>query len=218
MVDFRFSVRLVKSLTDEELDDVLKVILAAYQGSTAVRIMTGGHDNLRDPLFRSMTRACLLAGETYIATSDETGEIVGNALWFPPGKELWTDDEQRVKSGFNDFLAMAPPDVQDWWINTYSTALNPFLKEIYKPDTILDSWYLNNIVVDPQHQRKGIATEFFNVIRRKAEPNALIALGTDSERNVIIYQQIGFVVKGRSAVPSPWGEIPVWAFAMRAPN
>ncbi|KAH7919596.1 hypothetical protein BV22DRAFT_1099237 [Leucogyrophana mollusca] len=218
MSEFRFSTTLVKKLTDDELDAVLKVTLDAYRSSTAVRVMTGGNYALRDPLFRSMTRACLLAGETYIATSDATGEIIGAALWFPPGKELWGDDEQRSGSGFNAFIGSLPDDLKNWWVNTYGSALTPYLKEIYRPETTQSSWYLNNIVVDPNHQRKGVATEFFNVVRKKANPDALIALCTDNEVNVTIYERIGFTVRGHTSVPSPFGEIPVWPFSMRAPS
>jgi hypothetical protein len=57
--------------------------------------MTGGDDNLIDPLFRNMIRAGALGGTLHLAMestdgdiSEDTSRLVGVSVWFGPGRML----------------------------------------------------------------------------------------------------------------------------------
>ncbi|KAG2046840.1 hypothetical protein BDR06DRAFT_898480 [Suillus hirtellus] len=163
--------------------------------------MTGGNKSLEGPLFRAMIRACLLAGRVYTAVVIDTGAIAGLALWFPPGKALWQNDAQK-NLGFNQFLESLSPKTREWWINTYGSALAPFIKTALSPHTVESSWYLNCICVDPKYQRQGIATNLIKMVEQKvrcshsvcyicmmssyvqAMTTSILALCTDTDVNV----------------------------------
>ncbi|KAG1740772.1 uncharacterized protein EDB91DRAFT_1010252, partial [Suillus paluster] len=65
-------------------------------------------------LFWAVIRACLSAGEVYIATVIDTSAIAGITIWFPPGKAFWNSDAQKVL-GFNQFLESLSPETKEWW-------------------------------------------------------------------------------------------------------
>lgn len=50
--------------------------------------MTGGNDELRAPLFRSMVRAGALEGSFYIA-NDGSDKIFSIGIWFGPGRMMF---------------------------------------------------------------------------------------------------------------------------------
>ncbi|KAG2105165.1 hypothetical protein BD769DRAFT_1504586 [Suillus cothurnatus] len=156
----------------------------SFNSAPSIEAMTGGNKSLEGPLFRAMIRACQLAGRVYIATVIDTGAIAGLALWFPPGQVLWeksvaitagyvynfvhtvTSDAQR-NLGFNQFLESLSPKTREWWINTYGSALAPFITTALSPHTVESSWYLNCICVDPKYQRQGIATNLIKMVEQK---------------------------------------------------
>ncbi|KAF8120715.1 hypothetical protein EV363DRAFT_1368462 [Boletus edulis] len=150
----------------------------------------------------AMSRCCLMDGECYIATEVSTQKIVGTALWFPPGKQLWDTDELRQASGFNVFYDKLDQATQDWWtMRRYCGQVAAFLKEQYGPET-------------HQYQGNGIATFLLHKVLKKAATNEAIGLCTDSEKNVAFYKSLRFKEIGVLYMRHPvdGSDIKVWGF------
>ncbi|KAF8121418.1 hypothetical protein EV363DRAFT_1365154 [Boletus edulis] len=216
MQDIEVKISLVTSLSDQDLEDVVSISDLAYRDamSPAVSLLTGGKLELIPDLFHAMTRCCLMDGECYIATEVSTQKIVGTALWFPPGKQLWDTDELRQASGFNVFYDKLDQATQDWWTNEYCGQVAAFLKEQYGPETHQVSWWLNNVAVLPEYQGNGIATFLLHKVLKKAATNEAIGLCTDSEKNVAFYKSLRFKEIGVLYMRHPvdGSDIKVWGF------
>jgi ribosomal protein S18 acetylase RimI-like enzyme len=200
-----YKLAIINQLTDSQLDESVMMCIRSYVDSPSVVAMTGGNKSLVGPLFRAMIRACQLAGRVYIATVIDTGSIAGLALWFPPGKVLWQNDAQR-NLGFNQFLESLSPKTREWWINTYGSALAPFITTALSPHTVESSWYLNCICVDPKYQRQGIATNLIKMVEQNAMTTSILALCTDTDVNVAVYKALHFQYKGEAPLPTPENE------------
>jgi ribosomal protein S18 acetylase RimI-like enzyme len=200
-----YKLAIVNQLTDSQLDESVMMCIRSYVDSPSIEAMTGGNKSLEGPLFRAMIRACQLAGRVYIATVIDTGAIAGLALWFPPGQVLWENDAQR-NLGFNQFLESLSPKTREWWINTYGSALAPFITTALSPHTVESSWYLNCICVDPKYQRQGIATNLIKMVEQKAMTTSILALCTDTDDNVAVYKALHFQYKGEAPLPIPENE------------
>lgn len=205
MNNFPYKVDIVNQLTESQLDESVLICIRGYVNSPSVDVMTGGNKSLVGPLFRAMIRACELAGRVYIATVADTGAVAGLALWFAPGEVLWQDDAQK-NLGFNQFLEALSPKTREWWINTYGSALAPFITTALSPHTVESSWYLNCICVDPKYQRQGIATNLIKVVEQKASTTSILALCTDTDDNVAVYKALHFQYKGEAPLPGPEDE------------
>lgn len=205
MNNFPYKVDIVNQLTESQLDESVLICIRGYVNSPSVDVMTGGNKSLVGPLFRAMIRACELAGRVYIATVADTGAVAGLALWFAPGEVLWQDDAQK-NLGFNQFLEALSPKTREWWINTYGSALAPFITTALSPHTVESSWYLNCICVDPKYQRQGIATNLIKVVEQKASTMSILALCTDTDDNVAVYKALHFQYKGEAPLPGPEDE------------
>lgn len=44
---------------------------------------------LMKPMVGAMIRACILEGEFYTATEEDTDTLLGFAVWMPPGHEIF---------------------------------------------------------------------------------------------------------------------------------
>ncbi|KAF7792946.1 hypothetical protein EIP86_004049 [Pleurotus ostreatoroseus] len=47
-----------------------------------------------------------------------------------------------------------------------------------------------------------------------AKPD-VVALSTTTDLNAEIYQKVGFAVRGKKEMPSPWGNYPLYIFSLR---
>jgi len=216
MQNIKVDISLVTSLSDQELEDVTSVSNLAYLDATspAISLLTGGKLELIPDLFRAMTLCCLMDGECYIATEAATQKIVGTALWFPPGKKLWATDESRQASEFNTFFGKLDQATKDWWVKEYQAQIAGYLKETYGPETLLDSWWLNNVAVLPEYQGCGIATSLLERVLKKAASNEAIGCMTDTEKNLKFYKSLRFKEIGILYMrhPGDGSDIKVWGF------
>ncbi|KAG1813091.1 hypothetical protein EV424DRAFT_67655 [Suillus variegatus] len=177
------------------------ICIRGYVDSPLLHVLTGGNKSLEGPLFRAMIRACLLAGRVYIAIAIDTGVIAGLALWFPPGKALWKTDAQK-NLGFNQLLESLSPKTREWWTTTYGSGLAPFIKTALSPHTAEGSWYLNCLCVDPKYQHQGIATNLIKTVEQEVMSTSIIALCTDTDFNVAVYEALHFQYKGEATLPT----------------
>lgn len=51
--------------------------------------LVGGDKTLLGPMVRSMIKAALHAAGEFYPALDENGELIGYALWMPPGRDLF---------------------------------------------------------------------------------------------------------------------------------
>ncbi|KAA1474026.1 hypothetical protein DENSPDRAFT_840566 [Dentipellis sp. KUC8613] len=201
-----YTIRLVRELTNAQVDEVVALSVRAFKDDPTTRILTGDNSDLVDPLFRSIVRAGELCGAIYLATN-KSGSVLAVGLWFGPGQELWSTVEQR-ELGFNDLFARLSLDTQKWWTEVYGPRLAEFLRGCIG-NKKRESWYANLIATDPHWQRHGIATALVEVVYQRAiADKTILALCTSNETNTVVYQRMGFEVKGRVDLPSPRGEIP----------
>ncbi|KAJ7746594.1 hypothetical protein B0H16DRAFT_1421514 [Mycena metata] len=162
-----FQIHLKSKISESELDEATDVCVRAYVGELASNSMVGGDESLKDPIFRAMIRAGELAGEVYFATDDDTQQVVGVAVWFPPGTSLFESEEQRAL-GFDEFMTKLSPETSAFWSNAYVPVVDKFLAEVLGADGTRNSQYLNQLATDPRFQRKGIATMLLKTVHNKA--------------------------------------------------
>ncbi|EPS99421.1 hypothetical protein FOMPIDRAFT_1124467 [Fomitopsis schrenkii] len=161
------------------------------------RAWIGGDRGLLPSFISAMIRAswlCEGAGYTYVAIDDDTGKLVGISQW----SFLYSDREDQRERGFNDFLQTLS-DEGKAYVNGSSQVRAQFC-------TIM--------MVDPEYQRRGIATALFQLAREKGkETGATMALSTGNEQNIVVYEHIGLTLKGYKVFNSPWGAWPCWVFS-----
>ncbi|KAJ7039530.1 hypothetical protein C8F04DRAFT_1085594 [Mycena alexandri] len=173
--------------------------------------MVGGDESLKDPIFRAMIRAGELAGEVYFATDDNTQQVVGVAVWFPPGKSLFESEGQRGL-GFDDFMTKLSPETSAFWSNAYVPVVDKFLEEVLGADGTRNSQYLNQLATDPRFQRKGIATMLLKTVHDKfadSDTPPLFAHCAANEKNARFYESCGYTVRGQIHLDAPTGGYPV---------
>ncbi|KAJ7456560.1 hypothetical protein FB451DRAFT_1183726 [Mycena latifolia] len=137
-----------------------------------VKTLVGGDVSLLGSFFSASIRAGALGGQIYIATeAADTTVIRGMALWWGPGAEPFSTDEQRQE--LHAFVSGLSPEAQEWHrtIASRSAAPDHFAKlteELLGPRGKLDSWYLSLLAVEPHHQRGGVARALIDAVRAKA--------------------------------------------------
>ncbi|KAJ7178753.1 hypothetical protein C8R43DRAFT_974346 [Mycena crocata] len=206
-----FQVDLKSKLSEGELEQAVEICLRAYAGERATDSMVGGDESLKDPIFRAMIRAGELDGEVYLATESESKQVVGIAMWFPPGKSLFETEEQRAL-GFDDFIKQLSPETKAFWDNTYVPVVDRFLAGVIGPNGTRDSQYLNLLATDPAFQKKGIATMLLKTVHNRfaeIETPPMLAHCAANEPNARFYEACGYTVKGRMEMEASTGGYPV---------
>ncbi|KZT74618.1 hypothetical protein DAEQUDRAFT_201698 [Daedalea quercina L-15889] len=185
----------VQDLTKQQLDDFEAIFVLDMSDAPAIISICGGNRDLIGPMGRGIILAATLGGEIYAATA-ESGEIVGFAVWMPPGQEILSTPEQR-KLGWDDFWSKLSEEGKDWFTNTGKQ----------------DSWYLILLMVHPNYQGQGIARKIVDIVRKKASmQGSMMALSTSQPRNIPIYEALDFELRGNKIIPSPWGDWPSYVF------
>ncbi|KAL0058282.1 hypothetical protein AAF712_015053 [Marasmius tenuissimus] len=164
-------------------------------------------------MFETIVRATLAKGLLYIALEGETGMVVGTACWFPVGVDCFGDEEQREKARLPELftaLGEEEPDVLQWWLNTFLPALNGlanrYLKESQDDagDVKLENWTLYSLSVKPSHQGRGISRKLVKAGEDQAfKEGVYTSFETDSEKNLGIYEKLGYRIAGSERVSGP---------------
>ncbi|KDR85989.1 hypothetical protein GALMADRAFT_132605 [Galerina marginata CBS 339.88] len=214
-----FTVQRVENPDEEQINisaDLFCDLMKDNQGAIS---LSGGDKSLMKLQALAIIRAGAFAGEYYTATNSD-GEVVGYALWMPPGKELFSTEEER-KLGFTEFMARLPEEGKEYFRTTASTSyylahFPGFVNGILGPTGKLDSWWLHMAMVRPDYQRKGITRALINVVRKKAAKSGdTLACSTTNDDNVPVYVALGFAHRGKKIMPSPWGDWPVHLFSLK---
>ncbi|KAJ7123580.1 acyl-CoA N-acyltransferase [Mycena epipterygia] len=176
-----------------EMNDIESVLSRAFAGDLpkAGQNPTETQTIHSNAFRRSTVIAGLLDGEIYVAeTSDADRKIVGCAVWFGPGHSLF-DSEDQQKYAVGPLMATLDEKLRNWWL-TFEPQFNTFLTSALGGGT-KNAWHLQTLAVDPQYQRKGIASLLMNTVIEKARlTGTRLCLETQNEANIPIYERLGF--------------------------
>ncbi|KAJ7042688.1 hypothetical protein C8F04DRAFT_1252099 [Mycena alexandri] len=194
------SLRTAENL-DAQIDQLVDLCLRAYdQADTSIRALVGGDVSLLGDFFRATLRAGALGGASiYIATEATDTLIRGMALWWGPGVEAFSTAEQQRE--LQAFVSKLSDAAQQWHRTVYRPDFANLTEILLGSRGKLDSWYLNLLAVDPEHQRLGVARALID-----AANHSELTLAATSELNVSIYRRLGFRVRGSMRMAGQVGD------------
>jgi len=214
--------QLSKTASDEEIEAVTRVMGDAFEGDKITNFLVGGfvgRGGPKDPkdkslvpaLHRAQIKAGLIGGKVYVAELESVG-IIGAAVWFGPGEELFQSEDQ-TEAGFNQFMAelgSRDPDMPEWWSTYFLPKYNSFASESFKdPKYKLNGWHLQLIGVHSKYQKHGVGTALIKEIKHKGSKleqgqseNLWMTLETQTADARRFYKGIGFVDRGEMSVKS----------------
>ncbi|KAJ7912545.1 hypothetical protein B0H13DRAFT_2191028 [Mycena leptocephala] len=186
-----------------EIGDIESLFSKAFTGDLFTAVISG-HDpdgktiDHIGPLWISTVVAGLLGGEVYVAETDDVEKkIVGCAVWFGPGHSMY-DTENEQKHSFHPLMATFSKDLQAWWLDVFLPKIDMFVATALSPGARHNSWHLQTLAVDPEYQRKGVATRLINMVAEKARlTGTMLCLETETEINIEIYTKLGFSLMPR---------------------
>ncbi|EPS99243.1 hypothetical protein FOMPIDRAFT_1164163 [Fomitopsis schrenkii] len=198
------------------IDAAVELTAALQQGDPSCKAWTGGNLSLLPLFMRAIIKAtwlCEGAGITYVAT-DTDGTLVGYSQWIPVGRDLFDSEDQR-QYGYYEFMDKISDEGKKYFEESLGRDFPKYLDDLFGiRQSQINTHFCNLVFVQPEHQRKGIATAMFKMAYHKAkETGATIALSTGTENNIAVYEHIGMTLKGHRVFESPWGSWPSWAFA-----
>ncbi|KAJ6626062.1 hypothetical protein B0H10DRAFT_1906963 [Mycena sp. CBHHK59/15] len=183
-----------------EIDAIESVLSKAFADDRFTAVVTAHDPKGTDtshvgPFWKSTVGAGLLGGEVYVAeTADAQKKIVGCAVWFGPGHSMY-DTEEQQKFALGPLMAAFNEDLQQWWHADFLPKYDAFVASALGEGTKHNSWHLQTIGVDPEYQRKHVATSLVNaVIEKAALSNAPLCLECENENNVVVYTKLGFEI------------------------
>ncbi|TFK41608.1 hypothetical protein BDQ12DRAFT_678231 [Crucibulum laeve] len=193
--------------SDEEIERVTEILVAAFDGDPFTNILMGGDLSLAPHQLRANARAAAVGGEIHVACiGDQLEDIVGAAIWYPPGTSGMASEDQRAQ-GWNQFIAMLSDELRRWWMDYFIPSIKRLSAEPLGDDYLLNSWHLHIFGVLPQYQGKGIGKKMFKFVDDKAQKdNRAIALETTTELDLLIYSRFGCKVRNEIDLHSKWGD------------
>jgi len=158
--------------------------------------------------FKMIYKYGIKHGEAY-ATSKNLEGIV---IWLPPNRiypSTWT----MMRNG--GFYAMRKSGFKIK-IMKKSIAVFSYEDSTHKRLAPFDHWYLQNIAVKPEEQRKGYGGLLMGAMLKKIDSEGLpIYLETNNEKNLSFYQRYGFEIIEHAIIPET--DVPLWCM-LRKPS
>ncbi|KAJ7770897.1 hypothetical protein DFH07DRAFT_259012 [Mycena maculata] len=208
-----FAVHALQDPTSAQITELVQLCVEAYgKEDISLKTLVGGNDlSLLDAFFGASIRAGALGGKLYVATeAADTSVIRGMALWYGPGAESFSTEEEREK--LLVFTSRLSPEAQEWHRTVYRLGFRNLTEKLLGRRGKLDSWYLTLLAVDPRHQRLGTARALIDAVRVQANGSEL-TLAATNELNVGIYRRLGFRVRGGMTMSGSQGDFPVFVLS-----
>ncbi len=160
--------------------------------------------------FLAAVKYCLKYGMVYAPTAG----IEGAALWLPSNKCPITFSRMLRTSSLWSMLKMIRK-IGIERINRLAR-IGGSLDKAHTRLTAFDHWYLQTLGVDPEYQGRGYASRLLRpMFTRFDEKGMPCYLDTLNEKNVTIYEHLGFEVLEKSNIPDT--DITFWAM-LRKPR
>ncbi|KAF9476820.1 hypothetical protein BDN70DRAFT_897047 [Pholiota conissans] len=201
---------LVKSLdstsSDAEIKQCATILVEAFKGDPFSSVLLGGDLSLAPTEFDAQLRATLIGGAVHaLALGPLVEDLVGVALWYPPGKSVFSSAEERA-AGWDQFMDSVPASLKAWWTDYFGPTMGKMSSDALGPDYSLKAWHLHIFGVHPAHQGKGYGRVLFEFAEQQAkETHSNIVLETTTDVDVKIYTRLGFHICGGTEVKSDFG-------------
>jgi len=152
-------------------------------------------------------RACAIGGQIHIVRiGPARQDIVGVALWFPPGQSVFSTEEQR-SAGWNQFLVMIPKELRTFWTDHFAPTVQHLSTSTLGPGRVLSAWHLHLFAVNPEHQGKGYGKLLFQYVDKQAlAAGEGIVLETSNDVDVTIYERLGCEVRAETRIENYMGK------------
>ncbi|EIM79542.1 uncharacterized protein STEHIDRAFT_116446 [Stereum hirsutum FP-91666 SS1] len=217
-----YTIRQMVSPSGYDLNRAEKVLNEAFADEHAFKAIVGRKSfaQLLTANNRAQLLACSLAGEIYVA-EDDAGRMIGVALWFGPGRDIYDREQRRLILVFhasedqrsialNPFLAQLPHDVRQWTIQSMPR-MKAFQEQVFGKGNTRSQWYLQRIGIIPDRQGEGIGTELLDMVRDKAGRRCVLVEATDDE-TCEFYEAMKFEERGDLDMEAPNGRFKTYAF------
>ncbi|KZT55121.1 acyl-CoA N-acyltransferase [Calocera cornea HHB12733] len=186
-------VRHLSNPTPEQIEEVIQVTIEAFRGDSFLQTTLGGQDNNPDIVYRFM-RAHVLGtlcdGEVWVA--EDGKEIVGVALWFPPGTDFLGSEKQRDVAGMAGVKADLGREMQTWWEDYFVPRVTKETEEALGKGAKRDAYYLLTLAVLPTYHNRGIGrTLLFTVAKIAWSEGKRVCWEASNEPNVAKYTKWG---------------------------
>ncbi|MFX1572342.1 MAG: GNAT family N-acetyltransferase [Promethearchaeota archaeon] len=134
-----------------------------------------------------------------------SNNLEGIIIWLPPNKiypSTWT----MMKNG--GFHAMRKVGLKMKAMKR-TMAVFKYEESTHKHLVPFEHWYLQNIAVKPEEQRKGYGGLLLSAMIKKIDSEGLpIYLETNNEENLSFYQKYGFEILEHVIIPET--DVPLW--------
>jgi ribosomal protein S18 acetylase RimI-like enzyme len=151
--------------------------------------------------FRMIYMYGIKKGITYATSSNLEGMII----WLPPDKiyiSTWT------MMRYGGFYTMRKVGLKLKAMKR-TMAVFGYIESKHKQLVPYDHWYLQNIAVKPEEQRKGYGGQLLSAMFKKIDNEGIpIYLETNKEENLPFYQKYGFEILEHEIIPNT--NVPVW--------
>ncbi|OSC98589.1 hypothetical protein PYCCODRAFT_1374804 [Trametes coccinea BRFM310] len=147
----------------------------------------------------------ITSGELYTAKNGR-GELVGFALWTPPGRDSF-DTPDQLEMGFGEFMSKLDEGARNLLGRLLGEVVPAFVDGalgIEKAE--LNCYWCWFAFVREDYQNKGICTAMFDLAK---STGAVMGLLTQDATNVTKYEHLGFKEYGKESFDSPWAK---WTF------
>ncbi len=121
--------------------------------------------------------------------------LSGFAAWVPYEKAIMSTVDM-LKSGMFSFLLARGKALK------HILVFNEFVEDRHRHHANFPHWYLHNLAVSPDLQKKGIASSLLAQSLALVDEQHLPSyLETQTEKNVVLYKRFGFTVLEATKVP-----------------
>ncbi|EAU81346.2 hypothetical protein CC1G_11603 [Coprinopsis cinerea okayama7 len=191
----------------EEIDRAADVLAKAFAPDPFTQIVTGGDTSLSYAQLRAGIASAAVGGDLHVlALGPNPDDIIGVAAWFPPGTSINSTPEQRA-AGWDEFINNATPTLREWWLNYFIPSMTKFTSTTLGENYTKNAWHLHLFGVLPEYQGKGLGKMLYRFAEEQAKlTKSNIALETSTDVDVIIYQKLGFKVRGEIPIVSEVGK------------